>query len=32
MTGNEPVVVLITGAGPADTVHENPANDPTRKP
>src|ERR1700742_646838 len=32
MTGNEPVVVLITGTGPTDTVYENPADDPTRKP
>jgi hypothetical protein len=32
MTGNEPVVVLITGTGPTDTVYENPAEDPTRKP
>jgi hypothetical protein len=30
MTGDEPVVVLITGVGPTDTVYENPANDPTR--
>jgi hypothetical protein len=30
MTGDEPVVVLITGTGPTDTVYENPANDPTR--
>jgi uncharacterized RmlC-like cupin family protein len=29
MTGNEPVVVLITGVGPTDTVYENPADDPT---
>jgi quercetin dioxygenase-like cupin family protein len=32
MTGNEPVVVLITGSGPTDTVYENPTDDPTRKP
>ena len=32
MTGDEPVVVLITGTGPTDTVYENPADDPTRKP
>jgi hypothetical protein len=32
MTGNEPVVVLITGSGPTDTVCENPTDDPTRKP
>ncbi len=32
MTGNEPVVVLITGTGPTDTIYENPADDPTRKP
>jgi uncharacterized RmlC-like cupin family protein len=31
MTGNEPVVVLITGTGPTDTVYENPADDPTAK-
>jgi uncharacterized RmlC-like cupin family protein len=31
MTANEPVIVLITGAGPTDTVYENPADDPTRK-
>jgi quercetin dioxygenase-like cupin family protein len=29
MTGNEPVIVLITGVGPTDTVYENPADDPT---
>jgi len=29
MTGNEPVIVLITGTGPTDTVYENPADDPT---
>jgi uncharacterized RmlC-like cupin family protein len=29
MTGNEPVIVLITGTGPTNTVYENPANDPT---
>ncbi len=32
MTGNEPVVVLITGTGPTDTIYENPADDPTKKP
>jgi hypothetical protein len=32
MTGAEPVVVLITGTGPTDSVYENPADDPTRKP
>jgi uncharacterized RmlC-like cupin family protein len=32
MIGNEPVIVLITGIGPTDTVYENPADDPTRKP
>jgi quercetin dioxygenase-like cupin family protein len=32
MTSNEPVVVLITGIGPTDTIYENPADDPTRKP
>ena len=32
MTSNEPVVVLITGTGPTDTIYENPADDPTRKP
>src|ERR1700754_863625 len=31
MTGDEPVIVLITGTGPTDTVYENPADDPTRK-
>lgn len=31
MTGNEAVVVLITGVGPTDTVYENPADDPTKK-
>jgi uncharacterized RmlC-like cupin family protein len=31
MTGNEPVVVLITGTGPTDTIYENPADDPTQK-
>jgi hypothetical protein len=29
MTGNEPVIVLITGTGPTNTVYENPADDPT---
>jgi quercetin dioxygenase-like cupin family protein len=28
MTGDEAVVVLITGNGPTDTVYENPADDP----
>jgi uncharacterized RmlC-like cupin family protein len=32
MTSSEPVVVLITGTGPTDTIYENPADDPTRKP
>lgn len=32
MTGNEPVVVLITGTGPTDTVYEKSADDPTQKP
>lgn len=31
MTGTEPVVVLLTGNGPTDTVYENAADDPTRK-
>jgi uncharacterized RmlC-like cupin family protein len=31
MTGNEPVLVLITGTGPTDTIYENPADDPTQK-
>lgn len=31
MTGDEPVIVLITGFGPTDTVYENPADDPTVK-
>jgi quercetin dioxygenase-like cupin family protein len=31
MTGEEPVIVLITGTGPTDTVYENPADDPARK-
>ncbi len=31
MTGDEPVVVLITGTGPTDTVYENAADDPTRQ-
>jgi quercetin dioxygenase-like cupin family protein len=30
MTGDEPVVVLITGNGPTDTIYEDPANDPTK--
>jgi hypothetical protein len=32
VTGNEPVVVLITGTGPTDTVYENAADNATRKP
>jgi hypothetical protein len=32
MTADEAVTVLITGAGPTDTVYENPADDPTKKP
>jgi hypothetical protein len=32
MTGDEPVVVLITGTGPTDTIYENAADDPSRKP
>jgi quercetin dioxygenase-like cupin family protein len=32
MTGDEQVTVLITGSGPTDTVYENPADDPTKKP
>lgn len=31
MTGDEAVVVLVTGTGPTDTVYENPADDPARK-
>lgn len=31
MTGNEAVIVLITGNGPTNTVYENPADDPTAK-
>jgi uncharacterized RmlC-like cupin family protein len=31
MTGNEPVIVLLTGVGPTDTIYENPADDPTQK-
>ena len=31
MTGNEGVVVMLTGMGPTDTVYENSANDPTKK-
>lgn len=31
MTGDEPVMVLITGTGPTDTVYENPADDPARE-
>ena len=30
MTGNEAVVVLITGTGPTDTVYENPADEPKK--
>jgi len=30
MTGSEPVIVLITGTGPTDTVYEDPTDDPTR--
>ncbi|MGK6325236.1 cupin domain-containing protein [Sphingomonas sp. DT-51] len=29
-TGAEPVVVLLTGTGPTDTVYENPSDDPTQ--
>lgn len=29
-TGAEPVVVLLTGMGPTDTVYENPSDDPTK--
>jgi quercetin dioxygenase-like cupin family protein len=29
MTVDDPVVVLITGFGPTDTVYENPSDDPT---
>ncbi|MET4627660.1 quercetin dioxygenase-like cupin family protein [Bradyrhizobium sp. I1.8.5] len=32
MTGNEPVIVMLTGTGPTDTVYEKPGDDPTRKP
>ncbi|MGY3138312.1 quercetin dioxygenase-like cupin family protein [Bradyrhizobium sp. USDA 4501] len=32
MTGDEAVTVLITGSGPTDTVYEDPADDPTKKP
>jgi hypothetical protein len=32
MTADEAVTVLITGAGPTNTVYENPADDPTKKP
>jgi quercetin dioxygenase-like cupin family protein len=32
MTRKEPVIVLITGTGPTNTIYENPADDPTRKP
>lgn len=31
-TGDEAVVVLITGFGSTDTVYENPADDPRAKP
>jgi quercetin dioxygenase-like cupin family protein len=31
MTADEPVIVLITGTGPTDTVYENPTDDPTRR-
>jgi uncharacterized RmlC-like cupin family protein len=31
MTGDKPVIVLITGTGPTDTIYENPADDPGRK-
>lgn len=31
MTGQEPVIVLITGFGPTDTVYENPADEPPAK-
>jgi len=31
MTGDEPVIVLITGTGPTSTVYENPADDPVRQ-
>lgn len=31
MTGSEPVVVLITGTGPTNTVYEKPEDDPTRR-
>lgn len=30
MTGDEAVVVLVTGTGPTDTVYENPADEPSR--
>jgi quercetin dioxygenase-like cupin family protein len=32
MTGDEAVTVLISGYGPTDTIYENPADDPTKKP
>jgi quercetin dioxygenase-like cupin family protein len=32
MTGDEPVIVLLTGVGPTDTIYENPSDDPTKKP
>ena len=32
MTAGEPVIVLLTGIGPTDTVYENPSDDPTKKP
>ncbi|MBB4291483.1 quercetin dioxygenase-like cupin family protein [Rhizobium leguminosarum] len=31
MTADEPVIVLITGFGPTDTIYENPADDPAAK-
>ncbi len=31
MTGDEPVIVMLTGAGPTDTIYENPSDDPTKK-
>jgi quercetin dioxygenase-like cupin family protein len=30
MTGDDPVIVLVTGTGPTDTVYGNPADDPAR--
>jgi hypothetical protein len=32
MTGDEAVTVLISGYGPTDTIYENHADDPTKKP